>query len=622
MRRKRPDPQAARPRETADRPTDPSEPGRTPSALKSVWMILRASFAAAPGATAATLVLHPIGYLEAPLVALGLRFATNGAVAGDPRLLGLAGVLLVTALCVFHIVNHTAWQLSLGLEDRVAMVLDRRIGELVSGTPGLAAFERPQLADRLEMLRERGWVLGRAMYLLPIELGEIARAAVTFVLLGTVHPALLLLPVFALPSILMDARSERRAREAEEGSVDAIRRSRHLYELATTAGPGRELRVFALGPEILSRHRKEWQRIHAARISALKESTGRSILGWICYACGFVAAAAFVGWRVWSGAASVGDLVLTLALAAQVNGEARVAVEIVGWVRWVASIGGHLLWLEQQRDRDAHARAGTEMPPGCLRDGIAFEHVSFRYPGTDRWVVRDVSLHLAAGATVAIVGENGAGKTTLVKLLCRFYEPTEGTITVDGRRLPELEREQWLKRVTASFQDFCRFELLLREAVGIGDLAPAEVDRIRSAVRRADATDVLAALPHDLETQLGSTWPSGVDLSTGQWQKVALARTMMRREPLLLVLDEPTASLDPQTEYSLFERQAQASRGAPGAITLIVSHRFSTVARADRIVVMREGAVVEQGTHAELMARPGLYAELYSLQARAYRRKT
>src|SRR5207249_1603712 len=219
-----------------------------------------------------------------------------------------------------------------------------------------------------------------------------------------------------------------------------------------------------------------------------------------------------------------------------------------------------------------------------LGEGIRFEPVSFAYPGTDRPVLDDVTLRLAPGSVVAIVGENGAGKTTLVKLLCRLYQPTRGRILVDGVELARMPPDAWRSRLSGAFQDFCRFEFRVRHTVGVGDLPrlddhPAVV----AAVDRAGAADVVAQLGAGLETQLGPTWPEGVDLSFGQWQKLALARGFMRERPLVVVLDEPTAALDAETEHALFERYAAATRQAApdGRITILVSHRFSTVRMAD-----------------------------------------
>jgi ATP-binding cassette subfamily B protein len=232
-----------------------------------------------------------------------------------------------------------------------------------------------------------------------------------------------------------------------------------------------------------------------------------------------------------------------------------------------------------------------------------------------------VSLTLPAGSVVAIVGENGAGKSTLVKLLARMYEPTSGSILVDDRPLARMPAAEWRARLAGAFQDFYRFEFRARHTVGLGDVARLQDEAaVEAAVGRAGAEDVILKLPSGLDTQLGPTWPGGAEVSFGQWQKLALARGFMRDMPLLLVLDEPTAALDAETEHALFTRYAAAARtSSRGRITVLVSHRFSTVRMADLIVVLDGSRLVDVGSHDELMARGGQYADLYSIQARAYR---
>jgi len=239
-------------------------------------------------------------------------------------------------------------------------------------------------------------------------------------------------------------------------------------------------------------------------------------------------------------------------------------------------------------------------------------------------VLDNVSVTLPAGAVIAIVGENGAGKTTLVKLLAKMYEPSSGAIFVDNTPLARLPAREWRERLAGAFQDFFRFEFRARYAVGLGDVPRLDNEpAVMGAVDRAGASDVIARLASGLETQLGPTWPGGAELSFGQWQKLALARGFMREQPLLLVLDEPTAALDAETEHALFERYATEAHSAgardTGRVTILVSHRFSTVRMADLILVLDGARLVEVGTHSELMARSGQYAELYSIQAAAYR---
>jgi ATP-binding cassette subfamily B protein len=280
-----------------------------------------------------------------------------------------------------------------------------------------------------------------------------------------------------------------------------------------------------------------------------------------------------------------------------------------------------LAWLEDYADAQNEK---TDLPaPAAIDRGIRLEDVSFAYPGTSRLVLEHVSVLFPAGAVIALVGENGAGKSTLVKLLAKMYEPASGRILIDDVPLARIAASDWRQRLAGAFQDFFRFEFLARQTVGLGDV-PRVDDQpaVVSAVTRAGADDVVVKLKAGLDTQLGPTWPDGVDVSFGQWQKLALARGFMRDSPLLLVLDEPTAALDAETEHALFERYAAAAR-TPGAhnatITILVSHRFSTVRMADLIVVLDGARLVECGSHDELMAKGGQYAELYSIQASAYR---
>ena len=254
--------------------------------------------------------------------------------------------------------------------------------------------------------------------------------------------------------------------------------------------------------------------------------------------------------------------------------------------------------------------------------------ISKAFPGVK--ALDDVHIAVDRGECLALLGENGAGKSTLVKLLCKLYEPTSGRILVDGQDLGRIKVVAWRERLAGAFQDFFRFEFRARQSVGVGDVPRVDDEpAVVTAVGRAGAEEVVSRLPAALETQLGPTWPGGVDVSFGQWQKFALARGFMRDHPLLLVLDEPTAALDAETEHALFERYAEAARGGRGSegahetpdgrITVLVSHRFSTVRMADLIVVLDGSRLVESGSHEQLMAKGGQYAELYSIQANSYR---
>jgi ATP-binding cassette subfamily B protein len=339
---------------------------------------------------------------------------------------------------------------------------------------------------------------------------------------------------------------------------------------------------------------------------------------WAVFGLAYVAAIVFVAVVLRS---SPGAILLVLAAGARLSAYIGATVGELGFLRGFWMDGSRrLAWLE---DYAASQRVDAAIdPPVTLRRGMRLDHVSFSYPGTSKLVLDDVSLTLPAGSVVAIVGANGAGKTTLVKLLTKMYAPTRGDIYVDDVLLSRIDAVQWRERVAGALQDFCRFEFMARQTIGLGELARLEDEpAVAAAVGRAGAEDVVATLPSGLDTQLGATWPNGVDVSFGQWQKLALARGFMRDAPLLLVLDEPTAALDAETEHALFERYAAAARHdrGEGQITVLVSHRFSTVRMADLIVVVDGARVTEVGTHDELMARHGQYAELYGIQAKAYR---
>ncbi|HZQ88058.1 MAG TPA: ABC transporter ATP-binding protein, partial [Acidimicrobiales bacterium] len=379
----------------------------------------------------------------------------------------------------------------------------------------------------------------------------------------------------------------------------------------------KEVRVSGVGEMLVDRRRTAWDDWFKPVAAARWTSAFFHTAAWTVFGLAYVGAVVFVA-SVQH--ASAGTVLLVLAAGGNLSRYLGVTVAQADFLRWTIDAASRLVWLEDYaREHGDHADLSV---PERIEHGIRLDHVSFTYPGTDKVVLDDVDLQLPAGAVVAIVGENGAGKTTLVKLLCRFYQPTSGTIAVDGTDLARVPAVEWRNRLAGAFQDFFRFELLARQTIGLGDLDRIdEALALDTAVARGGAEDVIARLAQGLDTQLGPTWHEGVDLSFGQWQKLSLARGFMRDRPLLVVLDEPTAALDAETEHSLFERFARASRteNTDGRITVLVSHRFSTVRMADLIVVLDGARVVQAGSHDELIAAGGLYSELYGIQARAYR---
>jgi len=388
--------------------------------------------------------------------------------------------------------------------------------------------------------------------------------------------------------------------------------------VATTAPPPKEVRVTGIGRSLAADRRAAWEQSYRPVAEARTRSALWHTAGWAVFGVGFVGAVVFVSAGLQGSPA---DVVLVLAAGSRLSAYVGATVGEIGFLRGIWMDGARrLAWLE---DYAASLTPTVDVPvPADLGDGIRFEHVSFAYPGTDRLVLEDVKLLLPTGAVVAVVGENGAGKTTLVKLLSKLYEPTAGRILVGDHELGGMAADAWRRRLAGAYQDFFRFELRARHSVGVGDIERLDDEgAVITAVDRAGADDVVRRLGAGLETQLGATWPDGVEVSFGQWQKLALARGFMRDDPLVLILDEPTAALDAETEHSLFQRYASFARrhGESERITILVSHRFSTVRMADLIVVLDGAHVVEVGAHDDLMARDGPYAELYTIQATAYR---
>jgi ATP-binding cassette subfamily B protein len=504
--------------------------------------------------------------------------------------------------------------------DKVTIALESHVARLQATVATIAHHERPDYLDRLAMLRDQVFVLDHMYMSLFATCGWILRLGVTIALLASVHVALALLAVFAVPTVLASTWRPAVERAAQERAAQPNRLARHLFTIATTAPPGKEVRVAGIGDRLAARRRDAWERGYAPVAAARWESALWHTLAWAFFGAAYVGAIVFVAVTL---AAPAGSVLLVLAAGARLSAYIGATVGEVGFLRGFWAYGSRrLAWLE---DYAASFDAAADVAvPDRVRHGIRLEAVSFAYPGTRRRVLENVSLLLPAGSIVAIVGENGAGKTTLVKLLAKMYDPTSGAIFVDDRPLARMPAEQWRGRLAGAFQDFYRFEFLVRQTVGLGDLPHIDDDAaVAGAIGHAGAGDVVATMPAGLQTQLGKTWPGGVDVSFGQWQKLALARGFMRERPLLLVLDEPTAALDAETEHALFERYAAAARDAnaddSGRITILISHRFSTVRMADLIVVLDGARVAEVGTHDELMARRGHYAELYAIQAAAYR---
>ena len=590
-------------------------PDALPAGLSSMLRALKRAHQAEPRLLAVSFTLALLAALPDALLALWMKLLADGVLERRHGLVIGAAVGLGASAAATWFLKVLSDRTQRRFRDRVAVALESHVANLQASVASIAHHERPEYLDRLAMLRDQVFVLDHMYMSVFATCGWILRLGVTIGLLVSIHPALALLAVFALPTVLTSTWRPGVERVVEERVASTNRLARHLFTVATTAAPGKEVRVTRIGDRLVRQRRETWERWYGPVARARWASALWHTLGWAIFGAAYVVAVVFVSSRP---AATVGQVLLVLAAGARLSAYLGATVGEIGFLRgfWLEG-SRRLAWLE---DYAASLGEHADAPaPRQLIEGIRLEHVSFAYPGTSRRVLDDVSLDLKPGSVVAIVGENGAGKSTLVKLLCRMYQPDLGRILVDGVDLARIPAGNWRSCLAGAFQDFFRFEFRARHSVGVGDTPRMEDEpAVTTAVGRAGADDVLRRLAAGLETQLGPTWPEGVDVSFGQWQKLALARGFMRDRPLLLVLDEPTAALDAETEHALFERYAAAARG-DGRITILVSHRFSTVRMADRIVVLDGARVTETGTHEELMARRGQYAELYGIQAAAYR---
>ncbi len=577
--------------------------------------------------TALAVGLMTASYASAPLVALSLSYLTNAAFpVGNavPNVTGATVAGAVTALLVIFglTLGHFAHISYFELSDTNILELDSDLILLANGSPGIEHQERADYTDRLTIIREEMFQLQASLEALLTAFGLAVAMVETGVLLAMVNPILLFLPLLSLPPLLTGRWAQNRLDRARDESAAEIRLSRHLFRQATSAGPAKELRLFGLQGELRRRHLELWENATKRLWRIHRSNTVIRALGQLVFSVGYVASVLLVVQGVVSHHGKPGDVVLAITLAAQVNAQVTIGLGLVYNLQGMAKIIGRYHWLKDLVAGDQRVKPDRPTP-SRIADGIVFDNVTFRYPGTDSVVLGGVNLELPAGSTVAIVGENGAGKTTLVKLLCRFYEPQEGQMLLDGADIRRFDINEWRERIASGFQDFARFELLAQQTVGVGDLPNLDSEpAVEGALERAHAEDMIDRLEQGLSTQLGKSYADGTELSGGQWQKLALGRAMMREQPLLLVLDEPTSALDAQAEHELFDRYAANAKrvgAATGAITLFVSHRFSTVRMADLILVVADGKVRESGSHAELLRLGGLYAELYELQASAYR---
>ena len=504
-------------------------------------------------------------------------------------------------------------------ESLLRALLGQRVNELIlekALTLDLAEFEDSEFYDR--MTRARREASSRPLSLVRRAFGLVQNAislvAYGGLLLQFSGWAVAVLVVAAIPVFIAETRFSADAFRLFRWRAPETRQQMYLETLLAREDHAKEVTLFRLGPLFLDRYRSIFAKLFGEdRALTLRR-------GFWGYALGLLSTLAFYGAYAWivlqtvAGAITLGDMTMYLLVFKQ--GQAALSSILT-------AIGGmyednlYLSNLYEYLEHESRPRKGDATTGPDPADGIRFENVSFTYPGASSPALRGVSLHIPPGGKLALVGENGAGKTTLIKLLTRLYEPTEGRILVDGLDLSEWDPDALRKRIGVIFQDFIRYQLLVGENIGAGDVDAFEQEpRWHRAAEMGMADGFIDRLPGGYRTQLGRWFKDGQELSIGQWQKIALSRAFMRRDADILVLDEPTASMDAEAEAEVFKRFRSLSDSRMG---IVISHRFSTVRMADEIVVLEDGRVTEQGSHDELIARGARYARLFNLQAEGYR---
>ncbi|HWL34639.1 MAG TPA: ABC transporter ATP-binding protein [Frankiaceae bacterium] len=541
-----------------------------------------------------------------------------GSPAGRPLLVALAVVagLYVAAQALAPLTAALTWSVG----SLYALAVRETVSTATLGPAGIAHLEDPELADEIAVVEgteARPWVRQATIPALVTVTTTWLTGLGSAVVLARFRwwAPLLLGAAWAVTHRWVGREVETFTKSLPSATAE-LRRASYYRDLALRPAAAKELRVFGLGTWAVDRYAGEW----LGGMSAIwRERRGHRLL--MVQAVGAVALAhvvvlASIGQAAYDGALSVGGLAVyaqavlgTMALGAQGDPQRT--------YREGAALAQRAVALATRIGPPAPGTGRHDLA-GAPRRGIRFENVSFRYPGTERLVLDGLDLDVPAGRSLAVVGLNGAGKTTLVKLLTRLYEPTSGRITVDGVDLAEVDPEVWRERVGAVFQDFLRLELPARDNVGVGcaRLAGDEAE-LAAAARDVGAEALVEALPRGWDTVLSRGYEGGADLSGGQWQRIALARALLavRGGASVLVLDEPTANLDVRAEQELFDRVLAS---ASGTTTLLVSHRLSSVRRVDRIVVVEDGRVAEEGSHDELMHLGGRYAALFALQAERF----
>ncbi len=565
-----------------------------------------------------SLLLGLVAALLSPLYPLLFKLLVDAAVDHQTQRITAVAAAIAVIIAGAGLAQSYAAMFGWNLWERMTFTIDEHLVALSARVGLVDRVERADYLERLTLVRTGREHFQESMMSLVRSALLALQVVVTIVILVSVAPFLLVLPLFSLAPIWAGRWAETRAQRALKASAADTRAADAFALLSVDPAAAGELRVLGLRELVIGRHEAAWQRTIARQWRAETQGAIVSTLALMLFTLGFGGALLLVTRQSLHGSATIGSVILVLTAGQQLHNQVAGVLSGSADLFRILELTRHYAWLVQFADD--HEERGAAMPARRLEHGIRLDRVSFRYAGADEDAIHDLSLTLPAGAVVAIVGENGAGKSTLVSLLCGLHRPSRGRITVDGTDLSDLHAPTWRGSVSGALQDFVRYEVLARESVGIGSIADADdAGCVRRALARADVADLEDELAAGLETPLGRAFLDGIDLSGGQWQKVALARAMMRAEPLVLVLDEPTYSLDVESERRVYEWFSRVAADDARTITVIVSHRFSSVRAADYVAVLHRGELVQWGTHEQLLGEDGPYARMYRTQAEGYR---